>query len=142
MSSRRFHPDVMLSLIFALLVAAVAAWADRPTAATRTDLERLQGELEQLDDSLASLDHAAPGARALQARADRIRDDVVSLRDSVRRQEVDENGRTGASREEVDRLRDEIAELRKDLDASGKRPAYDREITIPEGTSVVVRLQD
>jgi hypothetical protein len=141
MSGRR-HLDVMLSLIFALLVAAIAAWADRPTAATRADLERLQGQLERLDDSLATLDREAPGSRALQARADRIRDDVVSLRDSIQRQERDESGRLAVSRDEVDRLGDEIAELRKDIGASGKREAYDREITIPEGTSLVVRLQD
>lgn len=131
-----------LAIALASCLGVPAAIADHPQGATREDLRQLQSDLERLDDTLASMDTSAANAREYQRRADRIRDDVTELRDQIRRHEDDGRDRVGASYEDVQRIRTEIVDLRRDVQAADGRGTVGRTVSVPDGTEIAVRLEE
>ncbi|HET9316367.1 MAG TPA: hypothetical protein VFQ51_12310 [Vicinamibacteria bacterium] len=133
---------LLLSLV--LTMAGVApALADHPGAATMEDLRQLQAEVDRLDDSLAQLGTGSPRAEDFQRREDEIRDELVWLRGQVRRHQRDESQGLGASKAEVEQIRQSIVDLRNDVDRSlgtRSRRSGTGEISVPNGTEMSVRL--
>jgi hypothetical protein len=135
----------LLCFVLCVLLAAPAV-AQSSTAASRADLRDLQAEVERLDDSLANLRDDDPHAREFRRRADAIRDDLTRIRDVVRTEAADDRAAMGASRSDVDSVRQAAIELRRDVDratasASSNRRT-NRDFAIPDGTEIPVRLQD
>jgi hypothetical protein len=132
----------LVVLGFALPVSAQVR--DRAGAATTRDLQRLQDALANLDEAMAALDPADEGTREFRQRADEIAEDLVWLKVEIRRQQRGGRGGLGATREEVDAIRRDIAVLQGDIEErqDGSRRAGSREVTLPEGTEIQVRLED
>jgi hypothetical protein len=110
--------------------------------ATVRDLQRLQQDIENLDDALEGVEKLDPTeAQRLRQRADEIRDDAVYLKVKMRRAEREGNGRTGVSIAEVDDLRRDIDDLRADIDSrtSVRRSA---DMRVPAGTELSIRLEE
>jgi hypothetical protein len=128
-----------------LLSAAPLAVADHPDGATQADIRALQREVNRLDDSLSRLDDRSSRASEFRRREEEIRDDLTSLSAQVRRHQQDESAGLGASKADVDALRDSIIDLRNDIDAAGgyrdERPISGR-ASIPDGTRIQVRLEE
>jgi hypothetical protein len=133
-----------LVFIFLFLVAAaVTVSADHPGAATPSDLRQLRTEVAQLDDRLQMIDSDHPRAREFREREQEIRDDLVWLRDEMERHQENESAGRGASKSEVDALRQEIRNLRNDIDASTDPPPRGRgEVSVPDGTEIQIRLDE
>jgi hypothetical protein len=132
-------PCYLLSVLL-----AVPAAAQSSTAATRSDLRQLQTEVERLDDSLAEVSDSHPRAREFRRRADAIRDDLNRLKDTVRTESQDDRATLGVSKSEVDAVRQATIELRRDIDRSldtGSRSRASRDVSIPDGTEIAVRLE-
>jgi hypothetical protein len=133
----------LLCYLLSVLLAASAA-AQSSTAATRSDIRDLQAEVERLDDSLANLRDDDPRAREFQRRADRIRDDLTRIRDVVRTEPKDDQASMGASKADVDDVRQAAIDLRRDIerstsDSSSRRTS--RDAAVPDGTEIPVRLE-
>lgn len=132
---------LLLSLV--LTMAGVApALADHPTGATMEDLRQLQAEVDRLDVSLAQLSNGS-SREEFQRREDDIRDELIWLRGQVRRHQRDESQGLGASKAEVEQIRQSIVDLRNDVDRTlGTRPrrSGSGEISVPNGTEMTVRL--
>jgi hypothetical protein len=131
----------LVVLGFALPVSAQVR--DRAGEATTRDLQRLQDSLANLDEALGALDPADQGTREFRQRADEIGEELVWLKVEIRRQQRGGGG-LGASREEVDGIRRDIADLQGDIEEAqdGGRRGQAREVTLPEGTEIQVRLED
>jgi hypothetical protein len=132
-----------LGFILFLFAATVPAFADHPAAATPSDLRQLRTEVELLDDRLQTIDSDHPRAREFREREGEIRNDLVWLRDEMKRHQENEAAGRGASKSEVDALRQEIRSLRNDIDASSDPPLRGRgEVSVPDGTEIQVRLDE
>jgi hypothetical protein len=130
-------------LLPALLAAALwpgAAAADHPSGATEADMRELQADLALLDDTMADLPAGHARAEEFRQRADDLRDDLTWLKVQIRRHRQDRREGTGATTAEVDALRATIADLQRDLDDSLDR-RLTGQVTLPQGTEVVVRLE-
>src|SRR5688572_19323867 len=102
----------------ALVLSASVGAAPEDPASVR-DLQRLQQELDNLDeeiDALADVDPAA--ATRLRDRVDLVREDTVALRSKLQRHPDDGAGVAGVTIGEVDRLRRDVRRLRADIDAA------------------------
>jgi hypothetical protein len=137
------------ALLFYLLsvLLAVPAVAQSSTAATRSDLRQLQAEVERLDDSLANLRSDNPQTHEFQRRADAIRDDLTRIREVMRTENGEDRASMGASKEDVDSVREATIELRRDVDrVTGNSSSYGRRTgrdgAIPDGTEISVRLEE
>jgi hypothetical protein len=133
---------LLLSLVLTM-ASAVPALADHPTGATMADLRQLQSDVDLLDGSLAQLSDSSPRAEEFRQREDEIRDELVWLRVQVRRHQRDESQGLGASKAEVEQLRQSIVDLRNDVDRSlgtRSRRSGSGEISVPNGTEMTVRL--
>jgi outer membrane murein-binding lipoprotein Lpp len=120
------------------LLAAGTARADHPEGATIRDVQELQFDLENLDESMQSLDANDPRYQDLQQRVDWLRQDVNRLEQQIRAHRRDASAGLGASEEQVQKLRDDVRALQRDIARSGER--WDREVTLPQGTEVQVQL--
>jgi hypothetical protein len=131
----------LLSILL-LLTGAATVVADHAGSATPADLRQLQSEVERLDDSLAEIGDASPQAREFQQRADSIRDDLTWLKVEVRKHQRDDREGLGATKADVDALRQAVVDLRSDIDRSlapaARRTA--RDVSVPDGTEIQVRL--
>jgi hypothetical protein len=125
------------ALIGVAAVLLVAAGAAAQTTATMTrDLQRLQDDLVNLDDSLAALEPTHPREAELRGRADRIRERVDRLAADLR-------GARTASPEEIRSLRRDINTLQRDVDAAvGRGWRAGTSAALPEGTEIQVRLEE
>jgi hypothetical protein len=128
-----------------LTAAPLRAAADHPSAATRADLRQLQAEADLLDDTMRLVDDDHPRAREFRRREQDIREDLVRLRAQVRRHEADPNRGLSASKAEVNAIRNDIADLRVDIEASTQTglTASSRargDVSLAEGTEIQVRL--
>lgn len=131
---------VLLSLVLTL-AGAVPASADHPTGATTADIRQLQSEADLLDESLAQLNDSSPGAAEFRRRESEIRDELVWLRGQVRRHQRNEATGLGASKAEVEELRQSIVDLRNDVDRTlDTRTRPSGELSVPNGTEMAVRL--
>ena len=124
-----------LALIFARPVAAQSN-----EAATTQDIQRLQYDLQNLDDSLAALSTSHPRYQEFQDRANDIRDEVTYLKVQIRRAQGNQPPGLGATRAEVSDLRRSIATLQDDIDGALNR-RFSGSGTLPEGTEIQVRLE-
>jgi len=130
-----------LSLCLGLaLVSARPAAAQRPEAATTQDIQRLQYDLQNLDDSLAALSPSHPRYQEFEDRANDIRDEVTYLKVLIRSGQRSRPPVLGATRSEVDELRRSIAALQDDVDSALNR-RFSGSGTLPEATEIQVRLE-
>jgi hypothetical protein len=134
-------PFISLCLGLALMVP-VAARADHPGGATTQDLVMLQDDLENLEDTLATLDPADSRTAGFRDRERRLQDRVVTLRSQIERHRRNDNAGLGASKASVDDLRVDIRRLQNDVHATyaGRYPSG--AMTVPRGTQVHVRLEE
>jgi len=128
-----------LGLGLALVVARPAA-AQRTGAATTQDIQRLQYDLQNLDDSLAALSTSHPRYQEFQDRANDIRDEVTYVKVQIRHGQRSRPPVLGATRSEVEDLRQSIATLQSDIDDALNR-RFSGSGTVPEGTEIQVRLE-
>jgi hypothetical protein len=128
-----------LGLGLALLFVRPAA-AQRTEPATMQDIQRLQYDLQNLDDSLAALSTSHPRYQEFQDRANDIRDDVTFLKVQIRRGQQSRPPGLGATRAEVEDLRRSIASLQNDVDGALNR-RFSGSGTVPEGSEIQVRLE-
>ena len=131
--------SLSLCLGLALVVARPAA-AQGTQAATTQDIQRLQYDLQNLDDSLSALSTSHPRYQEFQDRANDIRDDVTYLKVQIRRGQRSRPPVLGATRSEVEELRQSIASLQSDIDNALNR-RFSGTGTLPEGTEIQVRLE-
>jgi hypothetical protein len=111
----QLHSAAVLILSLALSPAAPLLAQSGPEATAR-DLERLQDDLENLDDLLASLEPNDTTADAFRTRAQQLEEDVVYLKVKMRRHPQAGGTGTGVTVEEVERARRDAAALREDIE--------------------------
>jgi hypothetical protein len=128
-----------LCLGLALVVARPAA-AQGTQAATTQDIQRLQYDLQNLDDSLSALSTSHPRYQEFQDRANDIRDEVTYLKVQIRRGQRSKPPVLGSTRSEVEDLRQSIASLQSDIDNALNR-RFSGTGTLAEGTEIQVRLE-
>jgi hypothetical protein len=128
-----------LCLGLALVVARPAA-AQGTQATTTQDIQRLQYDLQNLDDSLTALSTSHPRYQEFQDRANDIRDEVTYLKVQIRRGQRSKPPVLGATRSEVEDLRQSIASLQSDIDNALNR-RFSGTGTLAEGTEIQVRLE-
>jgi len=104
------------------------------------DIQRLQYDLQNLDDSLAALSTSHPRYHEFEDRANDIRDEVTYLKVQIRRGQRSRPPGLGATRSEVDELRRSIAALQDDVDGALNR-RFSGSGTLPESTEIQVRLE-
>jgi hypothetical protein len=154
MIDRASRPGIAL-LLFFLMVAAVTvlAQSSRDAAlATPSQLRELRAEVNRLDDALAMVRDDNPRAQEFRDRETKVREDLQWLRDEMLKHEQDETKGLAATSSEVKSLRNEIQDLRADIDASVEgssalpasdtAPAVRTEADVPDGTLIQVRLED
>jgi hypothetical protein len=111
--------------------------------ATVRDVQRLQQEIDNLDEELAALEETdTAAARRLRDRADQVRDDTSYLRTKMRRHQDDGGRGTGVTVAEVDRLRRDVRRLRADIDSVSPVDTRRGDLRLPEGTELTVRLEE
>ena len=127
-------------------VAVLLALAAAPSFAQtnddmRRDLQMLQYDLANLDDSLYDLEQiqpAHPRRDELRGRADRIRDRLDRLATDLRGADT----ARAASAQEIRSLRRDIGVLQRDVDNATQRRFSSGSTVLREGTDIQVRLQD
>jgi hypothetical protein len=145
----------MKALLWAVVAMSFFAAGTLPAAindeADVRDIQRLQQELENLDDGLETLDTLpASTSRDVRARADEVRDEVLDLRDRMERSQRRGDAGTGVALSEVEDLSRRVRELRRDIEAHSARSTRPRsdsmarggEMSIPEGTEISIRLEE
>jgi hypothetical protein len=131
----------LLSFGLLVLLAALPVAADHPGSATTTDLRRLQDDLDSLDDAMEMLRPSHPRYQDLKDRAEEIREEVIALKVQVRRHERNPD-RTGPTRDDVDTLRRDIADLRNNIDDSAANEGtVSGDGSLDVGTDIQVRLE-
>jgi hypothetical protein len=131
-----------LALVTVALLAAMAlpAFADHPGGATTEDIRQLQTEMELLDDSLRLVDAGHPQAREFRRREEELREELTYMKVQVRRHE-NQRVANPPSKAEIAQLRRQAVDLRNDIDRSlGSRQRAGRDISLPDGTEIQVRL--
>jgi hypothetical protein len=130
----------LFGILFMILLAAAPILADHPGSATSADLRMLRTEVDRLDDSLALVDAGNPRAREFRQREGEIRDELMRLREQLRRHQQDPD-RRGATKAEVDALQQDIVDLRRDIDSSVDSARSDpADVRVPDGTEIQIRL--
>jgi len=124
-----------------VLAAPAPARADHPGGATRSDVRMLQDDLENLDDSLATLDPADSRTADFRRREQQIQDDLARMRDQMQLHRQDPNEGFSASKEAVDELRLRIRTLDEDVDRYSSRSLGTGDRSVAEGTRMAVRLE-
>ena len=130
----------MIGVLSAALVAATPARADHPQEATVQDLQELQYDLDNLDESLQNVDTRDARYQDLQQRVDWLRRDVSRLETQIRDHRRDSTAGLGANQDQVQKLRDDVRSLQRDMARSGEPGG--REVTVPSGTELQLTLDD
>ncbi len=131
---------LVLALAAVLLVPAAPLVAQGRDEARPRDLERLLEDARNLDEDLLELPTGESAAREFGRRAEEIREDTIYLKVKMRRHQRAHASGTGVTYDEVAELRRAIGELREDL--RRERAAQGRDVRLPEGTRVLVRLDE
>ncbi len=126
--------------VLALIGPAASARADHPRGATSQDLVLLQDDLENLEDVLSTLDPADSRTADFRRREQRLQTRVVNLRTQIERHRRNESAGLGASKATVDDLRANIRSLHDDIRQAYSGRYGTRELSLPRGTQVHVRL--
>jgi hypothetical protein len=137
----QYMKRIALILLGLGLLAPAPAMADHPDRATARDIRLLQDELENLDSLLATVPADSRSAD-FRDRERQIRDDVVALREEIRRHRRDNTEGFGASKQAVEDLRQRIRILGSDIDRSYASRYPSGNLSIREGTQVQVRLEE
>jgi hypothetical protein len=138
------HSFLRASLAASLLSIAPLAAAqefERGPARAR-DVIALQDDLVLLDQSLASVPRRHARRAEFDRRAEELRSDVSALAERMRRDEPGRADGVGATRSEIDAVRQDIAVLRDDVEeatAPGRRG--ETTAVIPAGTEIEIRLE-
>lgn len=130
----------VLAVITLVFLAASSAAAQGRDEARPRDLQRLQDDLENLDDALRGLQAGDQTAEEFRRRAEEIREDTVYLKVKMRRHERSQREGTGVTFEEVQEVRRAVQKLQADIDRAFGGGG--REARLPEGTEIVLRLDD
>jgi hypothetical protein len=130
---------LILAIAFATIAPLAPLAAQEGPQATGQDLERLQDDLENLDDLLSGLEPNDPTADGFRTRAERLAEEVVYLKVKMRRHQAAGGTGTGVSREEVDRTRRDASALREDVERAFGGSAIPVR-TLAAGTQFTVRL--
>lgn len=130
----------VLAFTAAWLAAGALVTAQSRGQARTRDLRELQAELTNLDDELAALETDSPQSDRIRERAEEIREETIYLKVKMRKhQRAGETG-TGVDSDEVEELRRSIRDLQREV--SGGRRRGPREVRLPEGTEIVLRLEE
>jgi hypothetical protein len=135
------------------LVTVLAVLASGPLAHAQSssrdearprDLQRLQEDLTNLDEELQALETGDETADTFRQRAEEIREETIYLKVKMRRHQRDGGSGSGVAYDEVEDLRREIADLRRDLERSfgpgeDERPGRG-DPSLPEGSELHLRL--
>jgi len=125
----------------AFLGPAAPARADHPGGATRADVRMLQDDLENLDDTLATMDPNDGRTADFRRREDQIQNDVTRLRDEMQLHRDNPDEGFGASKAAVDDLRQRIRTLDEDIDRTSSTRLGSGDRNVAEGTRMYVRLE-
>ena len=125
-------------VILVLCFLAEPATAQTRGEASLEDLQRLQESLANLDDVLAALPPGDSRTEEFRSRAEQIRDETIYLKVKVEHHQRDVSAGTGLTVAEVADVRHRVDTLREDIDRALGHA--DREVRLPEGTSIQVRL--
>ena len=133
----------MKAALAALVLLVPCFLAPLATAQTRgeaslEDLQRLQEGLANLDDVLAALPPGDSKTEEFRGRAEQIRDETIYLKVKMEHHQRDVGAGTGLTVAEVADVRHRVDLLREDIDRAFGHA--DREVRLPEGTSIQVRL--
>ena len=131
---------------FLALAALLAASAVVPLHAQGRDdarprdIQRLQEELQNLDEELKGLEAGDREADRFRERAEGIREEAIYLKVKMRKHERAGREGTGVTYDEVSELHRSIRDLREDVEGAfgGRDPT--RELRLAEGTEFLVRL--
>lgn len=131
-------PVFVAFALLALFGVAVPTPAQSHGEASLDDLQRLQEDLANLDGDLSALEPGDPKTDEFRNRAEQIREEAIYLKVKVQHHQRDGGSGTGLAQDDVARLRRMAGELRADIDQAfgGEQ----RELRLPEGTSIQVRL--
>jgi hypothetical protein len=127
-------------ILLALAAGALPVAGQSRDEARPRDLQRLQEDLANLDDELKDLEPGDAKAEAFRQRAEEIREETIYLKVKMRHQENAGREGTGVLFDEVSELRRSITSLRDDIEGAFGRS--DREVQIPDGTELLVRLEE
>lgn len=127
----------VLVLFLPLLLGAAAA-PRVGSEASLEDLQRLQESLANLDDVLAALPPGDAKTDEFRERARQIRDETIYLKVKAEHHQRDGGTGTGLTGAEVAEVRRQVDVLREEID--GAFGHEEREVRLPEGTSIQVRL--
>ena len=123
-----------------MLLIAAPVLADHPGSATSADLRMLRTEVDRLDDSLILVDSGSSRAREFRQREGEIREELMRIRDQIRRHQQNPD-RPGAAKADVDALLKDIGDLRRDIDSSVDSGRSDTgDVRVPDGTEIQIRL--
>jgi hypothetical protein len=125
-----------------LLVAGARVTGAYSAPATWSDIRELRAQVELLDESLRSVDPRAPESREFGRREDEIRQRLTSLRDELRRDRAGEGEGVGASKDEVEALRRDIFDLRRDVDSFRGYDERGSRVSIPDGIEIPIVLEE
>lgn len=131
-------PVFVAFALLALFAVAVPTPAQSRGEASLDDLQRLQEDLANLDGDLAALEPGDPKTDEFRNRAEHIREEAIFLKVKVQHHQRDGGSGTGLAQDDVARLRRMVEQLRADIDRAFGREQ--RELRLPEGTSIQVRL--
>ncbi len=130
------------ALVGGMLLAAASMGAQGRDEARPRDLERLLEDARNLDEELLDLPADESEAREFTQRAEEIREDTIYLKVKMRRHRRDHPSFTGVTYDEVSELRRAISDLRDDVRQARDRETRGRDLRLPEGTRVLVRLDE
>jgi hypothetical protein len=126
-------------LISILTVVPAVSPAGRDEAIPK-DLRRLQDDVANLDADLRDLEPDDPKADAFRQRAQEIGEDVIYLKVKMRRARKAGQEGTGVTRDEVAEVQGRIQDLRDQIGSAFGQD--NREVRLPAGTEIAVRLED
>jgi len=133
----------LLALAVPVFLLSLAGHATPASAEPRDeagvdDLQRLQEDLANLDADLDALEQGDPKTEEFRDRAGKIREETIYLKVKMDHHQRDGGTGTGVTEAEVARVRRMTDELRDAIDRAFG--GEDRELRLPEGTSIQVRL--
>jgi hypothetical protein len=127
--------------VLSATVAAAPARADHPREATVQDLQELQYDLDNLDQTLQNLNTSDSRYQDLQQRVDWLRQDVERLEAQIRAHRRDSSAGLGANVDQVQKLRDDVRSLQRDIGKTSERGVAG-DVTLPPGTELQVQLEE
>lgn len=139
--------DIIGSAVLSALLVCGAARAQsyelQPSGgpARARDVLALQDDLVGLDQSLAAVPRRHPRRAEFDQRASELRSDVTALADRMRQDEPGRRDGVGATRGEIDEVRQDIAVLRDDIEGAQNLWRGGQAAVLPAGTEIELVLE-